>query len=65
MGFSADVVYGDPHQMKAERARRVFIEIDWSLYPGRDALREIRSVLRRFRGTAEPVPRKSTLQPIS
>ncbi|MBO4409143.1 MAG: DNA polymerase III subunit alpha [Spirochaetales bacterium] len=55
MGFSADVVYGDPHQMKAERARRVFIEIDWSLYPGRDALREIRSVLRRFRGTAEPV----------
>ena len=54
-GFSADVVYGDPHQMKAERARRVFIEIDWSLYPGRDALREIRSVLRRFRGTAEPV----------
>ena len=55
MGFSADVVYGDPNQMKAERPRRVFIEIDWSSYPGRDALREIRTVLRKYRGTAEPV----------
>ena len=55
MGFSADVVYGDPNQMKPERPRRVFIEIDWSRYPGRDALREMRTVLRKYRGTAEPV----------
>ncbi|MBO4717989.1 MAG: DNA polymerase III subunit alpha [Spirochaetales bacterium] len=53
LGFSADTVYVDPNQMKPERARRVLIELDWSLYPGRDALREIRAVLRKYRGTAD------------
>ena len=52
-GFSADVVYGDPHQMKPERARRVTVEIDHSIYAGRDSLREMRSVIRKHRGSAE------------
>ena len=53
MGFSADVVFVDPNQLKSERARRVFVEIDHSIYAGRDALREIRNVVRNHRGTAE------------
>ena len=52
-GFTADVVYGDPHQMKPERARRVTVEIDQSIYAGRDSLREMRSVIRKHRGAAE------------
>ena len=53
LGFSADTVFVDVNQMKPERPRRVLIELDWSLYPGRDALREIRAVLRKHRGTAD------------
>ena len=53
MGFVADVVYGDPNQMKPERAKKVWIEVDQSLYSGREVLREIRSILLKHRGTAE------------
>ena len=53
MGFSADVVFVDPNQMKSERPRRVYVEIDHSIYAGRDSLREIRSVVKKHRGTAE------------
>ena len=53
LGFSADTVYVDPNQMKPERARCVVIELDWSEYPGRDALRAIRTVLKKYRGTAD------------
>ncbi|MGP1508705.1 MAG: DNA polymerase III subunit alpha [Sphaerochaeta sp.] len=55
LGFTADVVYGDPFQMKPERARRVFVEIDHSIYAGRDSLREMRSAARKHRGSAELV----------
>ena len=55
LGFSADMIYVDPNQMKPEHAKRVLIEFDWSSYPGRDALREIRAVLKKHRGTAEVV----------
>ncbi|MBO4425088.1 MAG: DNA polymerase III subunit alpha, partial [Spirochaetales bacterium] len=53
MGYSADVVYGDPNQMKPERAKKVWIEVDQSIYAGRDSLREMRGVLVKHRGTAE------------
>ncbi len=53
LGFSADTVYVDPNQMKPERARCVVIELDWSEYPGRDALRAIRAVLKKHRGSAD------------
>ena len=53
LGFSADMIYVDPNQMKPEHAKRVLIELDWSIYPGRDALREIRSMLKKHRGTAD------------
>jgi DNA polymerase-3 subunit alpha len=53
LGFSADTVYVDPNQMKPERPRCVTIELDWSEYPGRDALRAIRTVLKKYRGTAD------------
>ncbi|MBQ2527313.1 MAG: hypothetical protein II544_01045, partial [Spirochaetales bacterium] len=53
MGFSADVVFVDPNQMKSERPHRVYVEIDHSIYAGRDSLREIRSVVKKHRGTAE------------
>ena len=53
MGFSADVVFIDPNQLESAKPRRVYAEIDHSIYAGRDSLREIRSVVRRHRGTAE------------
>ena len=53
LGFSADTVFVDPNQMKPERARSVVIELDWSEYPGRDALRAIRTVLKKYRGSAD------------
>ena len=53
LGFSADTVYVDPNQMKPERARSVVIELDWSEYPGRDALRAIRTVVKKHRGSAD------------
>ena len=53
LGFSADMIYVDPNQMKPEHAKRVLIELDWSIYPGRDALREIRAMLKKHRGTAD------------
>ncbi|MBR5668546.1 MAG: hypothetical protein IKX15_02910, partial [Spirochaetales bacterium] len=53
MGFSADVVFVDPNQLRSEKPHRVYVEIDHSIYNGRDALREIREVVRRHRGTAE------------
>ena len=53
MGYAADVVYGDPNQMKPERPKKVWIEVDQSIYAGRDSLREIRSVLVKHRGTAD------------
>ncbi|MCF0261772.1 MAG: DNA polymerase III subunit alpha, partial [Sphaerochaetaceae bacterium] len=52
MGFSADVVYGDPNQMKPERTNRVYVEIDQSIYAGRDSIREIRKTCLKHRGTA-------------
>ena len=53
MGFTADVIYVDPNQLKPSSPRRIYVEIDHSIYMGRDALREIREVVRKHRGTAE------------
>ena len=53
LGYAADVVYGDPNQMKGERAKRVWVEVDQSIYAGRDSLRDMRAVVRKHRGMAE------------
>ncbi|MCQ2412527.1 MAG: DNA polymerase III subunit alpha [Sphaerochaetaceae bacterium] len=55
MGFTADVVYGDPMQMKPDHAKRVFVEIDQSVYAGRQSIKEMRSVAKKHRGAADLV----------
>lgn len=52
LGFSADSVFGDPMQMKPSRPVRVCLELDQS-QSGRSAIKEIRSVCSKHRGTAE------------
>lgn len=55
LDFSADVVYGDPNQMKPSPVSSVYVQIDHSIYAGRDSIREIRAVARKHRGTASLV----------
>ena len=54
LGFTADSVFGDPLQMKPSRPTRVCVEIDQS-QSGRSAIKEIRKVSTKHRGTAELV----------
>ena len=52
LSFSALNVYGDPNQMKPTKIKRVYIEINQS-EGNRAAIREIRAVSQKHRGTAE------------
>lgn len=53
-GFSAMNVYGDPNQMRPSKIRRVYVEID-QRYGNRDAIREMRNTILKYRGSAELV----------
>lgn len=54
MSFAADMVFGDPLQMKPSAPSRVCVEIDQS-ESGRSAIKEIRSVCVKHRGSASLV----------
>ncbi len=51
MSFSADVIYGDPLQMKASKPNKVCLEINQSL-ANRKAVTEIKEISYKHRGTA-------------
>ncbi len=53
-GFSAMNVYGDPNQIRPSKIRRVYVEID-QRYGNRDAIREMRNTILKYRGSAELV----------
>ncbi|MCQ2398418.1 MAG: DNA polymerase III subunit alpha, partial [Sphaerochaetaceae bacterium] len=53
VSFSADIIYGDPLQMKPARPRRMYVEVNDSDVQSRDDVKEIMEVCLSHRGTAE------------
>lgn len=53
LGYTADVVYVDPTPMKPEKPKKLWIELDQSVYTNGQILKEMRTIILKHRGTAE------------